>query len=43
MRPAMSEYWTPQPKIVTPGDIKTNTAPSDSFSMLSTKRAGDMV
>ena len=26
MRPGMSEYWTPQPKVVTPGDIKTNTA-----------------
>ena len=24
MTPGMSEYWTPQPKIVTPGDIKTN-------------------
>ena len=31
MRPAMSEYWTPQPKVVTPGDIKTNTAPSDAI------------
>ena len=29
MRPGMSEYWTPQPKIVTPGDAKTNSAPSD--------------
>ena len=27
MSPRMSEYWTPQPKVVTPGDIKTNTAP----------------
>ena len=31
MRPGMSEYWTPQPKVVTPGDIKTNTAPSDAI------------
>ncbi|MDR2119966.1 MAG: DUF1080 domain-containing protein [Tannerella sp.] len=30
MRPGMSEYWLPQPKIVTPGDIRTNTAPSDA-------------
>ena len=27
----MSEYWTPQPKVVTPGDIKTNSAPSDAI------------
>lgn len=26
MKPGMSEYWTPQPKVVTPGDIKTNSA-----------------
>lgn len=31
MRPGMSEYWTPQPRVVTPGDIKTNTAPSDAI------------
>lgn len=31
MRPGMSEYWTPQPKIVTPGDIATNSAPSDAI------------
>ena len=31
MRPGMSEYWTPQPKVVVPGDIKTNTAPSDAI------------
>ena len=31
MRPGMSEYWTPQPKVVTPGDIKTNSAPSDAI------------
>ena len=30
MRPRMSEYWTPQPQIVTPGDIRTNSAPSDA-------------
>jgi hypothetical protein len=31
MRPGMSEYWLPQPKIVTPGNIQTNTAPSDAI------------
>ena len=31
MRPGMSEYWTPQPKVVKPGDIKSNTAPSDAI------------
>lgn len=31
MRPAMTEFWTPQPKIVTPGDDRTNTAPSDAI------------
>lgn len=31
MRPAMTEFWTPQPKIVTPGDINTNSAPSDAI------------
>ena len=28
MRPGMSEFWTPQPKVVTPGVIKTTSAPS---------------
>lgn len=31
MTPGMTEFWTPQPKIVTPGDIRTNTAPSDAI------------
>lgn len=31
MRPGMSEYWTPQPPIVTPGDIHTASAPSDAI------------
>lgn len=31
MRPGMSEYWTPQPKIVVPGDIETRSAPSDAI------------
>ena len=32
MTPGMSEYWTPQPKIVTPGDIKTNRMPSSCLT-----------
>lgn len=31
MRPGMTEFWTPQPKVVAPGDIKTNSAPSDAI------------
>ena len=31
MRPGMTEFWTPQRKVVTPGDIKTNSAPSDAI------------
>jgi len=37
MTPGMSEYWTPQPKIVTPGDIKTNSAPSDAIVLFDGK------
>ena len=37
MRPGMSEYWTPQPKVVTPGDIKTNSAPSDAIILFDGK------
>lgn len=37
MTPGMSEYWTPQPKVVTPGDIKTNTAPSDAIVLFDGK------
>lgn len=37
MSPGMSEYWTPQPKIVTPGDIKTNSAPSDAIVLFDGK------
>lgn len=31
MRPGMSEYWTPQPRVVSPGNITTNSAPSDAI------------
>ena len=37
MRPGMSEYWTPQPKIVTPGNIETNSAPSDAIILFDGK------
>lgn len=37
MKPGMSEYWTPQPKIVTPGDITTNSAPSDAIILFDGK------
>lgn len=37
MKPGMSEYWTPQPKVVTPGDIKTNSAPSDAIVLFDGK------
>lgn len=37
MTPGMSEYWIPQPKIVTPGDIKTNSAPSDAIILFDGK------
>lgn len=37
MKPQMSEYWTPQPKIVTPGDIHTHTAPSDAIVLFDGK------
>lgn len=35
MRPGMSEYWTPQPKIVTPG--VNNAAPSDAIVLFDGK------
>ena len=37
MRPGMTEFWTPQPKVVTPGDIKTNSAPSDAIVLFDGK------
>ena len=37
MRPAMTEFWTPQPKVVTPGDIATNSAPSDAVVLFDGK------
>ena len=37
MRPAMTEFWTPQPKIVTPGDAMTQSAPSDAIVLFDGK------
>ena len=37
MRPGMSEYWTPQPKIVTPGNQATASAPSDAIVLFDGK------
>ena len=31
MKPGMSEYWTPQSKVVTSGNIQTQSAPSDAI------------
>ncbi|MDR3269094.1 MAG: DUF1080 domain-containing protein [Tannerella sp.] len=37
MRAGMSEFWTPQPAIITPGDIQTNSAPSDAITLFDGK------
>jgi hypothetical protein len=40
MKPEMSEYWTPQPKVVTPGSTTSNaamTAPSDAIVLFDGK------
>ncbi|MDR0699600.1 MAG: DUF1080 domain-containing protein [Tannerella sp.] len=37
MRPGMSEFWLPQPAVVTPGDIQANTAPSDAIVLFDGK------
>ena len=37
MRPGMSEYWTPQPAIVTPGSQATSSAPSDAIILFDGK------
>jgi hypothetical protein len=31
MRPGMSEFWLPQPRVITPGNIQTGSAPSDAI------------
>jgi len=37
MQPGMTEFWLPQPAIVTPGDISTNSAPSDAIILFDGK------
>jgi hypothetical protein len=37
MRPQMTEFYTPVPKVVTPGDITTNSAPSDAIVLFDGK------
>lgn len=37
MRPGMSEFWTPQPPVVTPGNITTHSAPSDAIVLFDGK------
>lgn len=37
MRPGMSEFWLPQPAIVTPGHIQTHSAPSDAIVLFDGK------
>ena len=31
MKPEMTEYWLPQPEVVSPGDICTDSAHSDAI------------
>ena len=37
MKPGMSEYWTPQPRVVAPGDEKTSSAPNDAIVLFDGK------
>jgi hypothetical protein len=37
MKPGMSEFWLPQPTVVTPGDIRTGSAPSDAIVLFDGK------
>lgn len=37
MRPGMSEFWLPQPVVVVPGSIQTNSAPSDAIILFNGK------
>lgn len=37
MKPGMSEYWTPQPEIVTPGNYALQSAPSDAIILFDGK------
>jgi len=37
MKPQMSEFYAPEPPVVTPGDFKTNSAPSDAIVLFDGK------
>ena len=37
IEPQMTEFWTPQPKVVVPGDIQTLSAPSDAIILFDGK------
>ncbi len=37
MRPGMTEFWTPQPEVVTPGDASSSSAPSDAIVLFDGK------
>lgn len=37
MTPEMTEFWFPQPKVITPGDFSTNSAPSDAIILFDGK------
>jgi hypothetical protein len=37
MRPGMSEFWLPQPAIVSPGNCQTHSAPSDAIILFDGK------
>ena len=37
MTPEMTEFWLPQPKVITPGDFNTNSAPSDAIILFDGK------
>ena len=37
MGPKMTEFWTPQPKVITPGNSQTNSAPSDAIVLFDGK------
>ncbi len=37
MNPGMSEFWLPRPEVVIPGDIQSNSAPSDAIILFDGK------
>lgn len=41
MTHAMTEYWTPQPKVIQPGDATMQTAPSDAIVLFNGKNLNE--